>query len=475
MVAERVLTRSGASVVVADEDLFAFANALRGDLLQPGDPGYEDARKVWNGMIDKRPALIARCAGTADVAAAVDFARRHDLLVSVRGAGHNVAGNAVNDGGLMIDLAPMKGVYVDAVGRVAYVQPGCNWGDVDRETQRHGLVTPGGQVSTTGVSGFTLGGGMGYLRRKWGLALDNLVAVEVVTADGAVVTASKTQNPDLFWGIRGGGGNFGIVTSFAFRLHSLGPEIYAAMTVYPIEQAGQVIRNWRDYVLSAPDEVTCDLLVWGLPPSPDVPAEMHWAPVVIVGAMYAGPVEDGERVLRPARELGMPIADFSGPAPYVEVQSRVDPLLPDGQRYYWKSLTFDVFEDGLVERVVQLAADRRTPQTLLALRSLGGAMGRVPEDATAYGYRSAEFNLSIDATWNDPERDDELIAWTRAAWSSLSAETGAGVYLNFAGFGEENDRLARSIYGANYARLVDVKRRYDPTNLFRGNVNIAPE
>ncbi|HMM43091.1 MAG TPA: FAD-binding oxidoreductase [Thermomicrobiales bacterium] len=474
MIAERVLTRGGRSVVIADDDLLAFANALRGDLLQPGDPGYEEARKVWNGMIDKRPALIARCAGTSDVVEAVNFARRHDLLVAVRGAGHNVAGNAVNDGGLMIDLAPMKGVRVDPANRVAYVQPGCNWGDVDSETQRHGLVTPGGQVSSTGVSGFTLGGGMGYVRRKWGLALDNLVAAEVVTAGGEIVTASETEHPALFWGIRGGGGNFGIVTPFTFRLHPLGPEVYAALTIYPIEQTGQVIRKWRDYVLTAPDEVTCDLFIWGMLPSPDVPVEMHWTPVVIMAAMYAGPVEEGERALQPARELGTPLADLSGVHRYLDIQSMTTPVLPNGQRYYWKSLTFDRLDEDIVERIADLTMDRPNTQTLLALRHLGGAMGRVPEDATAYGFRSAEFNFSVDATWNDPTLDDEMIAWTRAAWSSLTEETGAGVYLNFAGFGEDNDRLARMVYGSNYARLADVKRRYDPTNLFRGNINIAP-
>lgn len=447
---------------------------LRGELIQPVDEGYEAARLVWNGLIDKHPALIARCIGAGDAIDSLNFARENDLPVAVRGGGHNVAGNALCDGGLVIDLSQMKAVHVDPVRHTARVQPGANWGDVDKETQIYGLVTPGGQVSTTGVAGFTLAGGMGFLRRKWGLSCDNLISVEIVTAAGQVITASEAEHSDLFWAVRGGGGNFGIVTSFEFRLHPLGPEIYGATTIYSFEEASSVLRNWRDFTLQAPDEVTCDALVWGMPPLPEVPPEMHWAPVVIVAAMYAGPAEEGERVLQPVREMGTPIGDLSARQQYVTMQSDMDALFADGQLYYWKSLFADSLNDEVIDEVVALYASRLSPQTLFALRSLGGAMGQVPEEATAYGNRNALFNVSVDNTWQDPASNEEMIAWARTAWASLRELTDGGVYLNFAGLGENNDRLARAAYGRNYDRLVAVKRRYDPTNFFRGNINIAP-
>jgi FAD/FMN-containing dehydrogenase len=474
MLAERATTLNGRRIVIEDEAILALAGSLRGSLTRPGDAGYDEARQVWNGMIDKYPALVVRCAGTSDVVAAVNFARDHDLLVAVKGNGHNVAGNAVNDGGLLIDLSAMKGISVDPMQRIARAQPGASWGDLDRETQVHGLVTPGGQVSTTGIAGFTLGGGMGYLRRKWGLACDNLVAVEIVTAGSQVLTASESQHPDLFWAVRGGGGNFGIVTSFEFKLYALGPEIYGTATIYPFEEAATVLRGWRDYIAQAPDEVTCDVLVWGMPPLPDVPPEMHWAPVVIVAAMYAGPVEEGERELRAVRQFGTSIGDLSGPTTYVVKQSAVDALFPNGQQYYWKSLSTPDLRDEVIDALVELSTSRPSPQTMVALRELGGATGRVPEEATAYGNRAAQYNISIDNTWTDPADNERMIAWTRDAWSQLREMTGGGVYVNFAGLGEENDSLAHLIHGRNYDRLVAVKRRYDPTNFFRGNVNIVP-
>lgn len=447
---------------------------LRGELIQPDIEGYEEARSVWNGLIDKHPALIARCIGAGDVIDSVNFARENDLRVAVRGGGHNVAGNAVCDGGLVIDLSPMKAVQVDPVKRTARVQPGANWGDVDKETQLYGLVTPGGQVSTTGVAGFTLGGGMGFLRRKWGLACDNLISVEIVTADGQVLNASEIEHPNLFWAVRGGGGNFGIVTSFEFRLHQLGPEIYGTTTIYPLKEATSVLRNWRDFILQAPDEVTCDALLWGMPPLPEVPPEMHWAPVVIVAAMYAGSVEEGEHVLQPLREIGTAIGDLSARQQYVAMQSDMDALFADGQLYYWKSLFADHLSNEVIDEIIALAAAKPSPQALFALRSLGGAMGRVPEEATAYGNRDAMFNISVDNTWQEPSQNDQMLAWTRAAWSRMRDLTDGGVYLNFAGFGEENDALAHAAYGSNYDRLVGVKRHYDPANFFRGNINIAP-
>lgn len=470
----QAVTTRGENTTLDEEATQAFAEKLRGDLLHAGQDGYEEARLVWNGLIDKRPALIARCIGTGDVVDAVNFARENDLLLAVRGGGHNVAGNAVCDAGLVIDCSLMRGVQVDPAERTAHVQPGADWGDLDKETQLHGLVTAGGQVSMTGVAGLTLGGGMGYLRRKWGLSCDNLLSVEIVTADGQVINASEHEYPDLFWAVRGGGGNFGVVTSFEFRLHPLGPEIYGALTIYPFEEATSVLRNWRDFVLEAPDEVTCDALVWGMPPLPEVPPEMHWAPVIILAAMYAGSAEEGERILQPVREMGTPIGDMSARQPYLAMQSDVDALFADGQLYYWKSLFADRLRDEMIDEVIALAAEKPSPQCLFALRSLGGAMGRVPEEATAYGNRDALFNISIDNTWQDPARTDEMIAWTREAWASLRERTGGGVYINFAGFGEEEDTLVRAAYGRNYERLREVKAKYDPDNLFCVNQNIAP-
>lgn len=450
---------------------------LRGELFRPDDLGYQQARRVWNGLIDKHPALIARCTGTADVVAAVKVARANGLEVAVRGGGHNVAGNAVNDGGLVIDLSRMKGIAVDPARRTVRVQPGANWGDVDHETQVHGLVTPGGQVSTTGVAGFTLGGGMGFLRRKWGLAADNLLSVEIVTASGDVITAREGEHDDLFWAVRGGGGNFGIVTSFEFQLHPLGPDCYIAAPIYPLhplEQSREIVRAWRDFIVSAPDEVTSDCLFWAMPPLPHVPAEMHGMPVIILPSVYAGPVDVAETVLQPLRELGVPVADLTHPAPYASIQRDFDVFFPDGGLYYWKSLFVDTMADDTIDTVLDIAADRPSPQVLLALRALGGAMGRVPEDATAYGNRHAQFNLSIDASWSDPAATEQHVEWTRTTWSALRESTGGGVYLNFAGLGEEGEVLARAAHGSNHDRLRQVKRRYDPDNLFRGNINIAP-
>ncbi len=465
---------NGGSQTLSEEEIEEFKNQLRGDLITSQSENYEEARSVWNGLIDKHPALIARCISTGDVVDAINFARENDLLVSVRGGGHNVAGNAVCDKGMVIDCSLMKGIKVDPVARTAHVQPGVDWGDLDKETQLHGLVAPGGQVSMTGVAGLTLGGGMGYLRRKWGLSCDNLLSVEVVTADGQVITASEDENEELFWAVRGGGGNFGVVTSFEFRLHPLGPEIYGALTIFPFEEATSVLQNWRDFALEAPDEVTCDAYIWGMPPLPGVPTEMHWVPVVIIAGMYAGPVEEGEKELQPVSEMGTPIEDLSGPRPYVEMQSDLDPLFADGQLYYWKSLFADGMTDEIIEEVVNSAAGKPSPQCLFALRSLGGAMGQVPEDGTAYGNRDALFNISIDNTWQDPTKTDEMIAWTRATWANLREQTGGGVYINFAGFGEENETLARAAYKQNYERLRKLKARYDPENFFRMNQNIKP-
>ncbi len=468
------MTTTADGRIIDADAVESLAANFRGDLIAPSDPDYDEARKIWNGMVDKRPALIARCSGTADIAAAVGAARSMDLPIAVRGGGHNVAGHALNDDGLVIDLSRLKGISVDSHARTARVQPGANWGDLDRETQLHGLATPGGMMSRTGVAGFTLGGGMGYLRRKWGLASDNLISAEVVTADGNVLTASETEHADLFWAIRGGGGNFGVVTSFEFQLHRLGPEINTAMVVYPAEQIPLVLRNWREYMAQAPDEVCCDMAMTGMPPLPPVPPEMYWAPVMIAFGVYAGPAGEGDAILQPLRELGTPVADMSGRQPYIEVQRALDAAFPDGRQYYWKSFNGSRLSDELIDDFATLCATRPTPQTLVGFRSLGGAMGRIPEDATAYGNRNALFNVSIDASWEDRADTERNVRWVREGWAHLRQLTDASAYVNFAGFGEENDALARSAYGPNFDRLRAIKRKYDPENRFHGNINIAP-
>lgn len=466
---------NGKKFTLNGEEFEAFTNQIRGKIITKQDEDYDEARSVWNGLIDKHPALIVRCINTGDVVDTVNFARGNNLLVAVRGGGHNVAGNAVCDNGLVIDLSEMKGIHVDPEARTANVQPGADWGDLDKETQLHGLVTPGGQVSITGVAGLTLGGGMGYLRRKWGLSCDNLISVEIVTAEGQIITASEDKNEDLFWAVRGGGGNFGVVTSFEFQLFPLGPEIYGTLTIYPFEDATSVLRKWRDFALNAPEEVTCDAYIWGMPPLPNVPAEMHWAPVVIIAGIYAGPVDKGEQLFQPVSEMGTPIEDLSGPRPYVEMQSDLDPLFADGQLYYWKSLFADHLSNEVIDEVVAHADEKPSKQCLFALRILGGAMGRVPEEGTAYGNRDAMFNISIDNTWQDPAKTEDMIAWTREIWSNLRELTDGGIYVNFAGFGEEEDTLNQAAYGRNYDRLQKVKAKYDPDNFFRVNQNIKPK
>ncbi|HUG15993.1 MAG TPA: FAD-binding oxidoreductase [Thermomicrobiales bacterium] len=467
-------TQDQLATALDGREIDAFAASLRGTLIRPGDDQYERARRVWNGMIDKRPGLIARCAGTADVVTAVRFAREAGLQVAVRGGGHNVAGNAVNDGGIVIDLSPMKGISVDSQRRLARAQGGVTWGDLDRETQVHGLATPGGEVSMTGIAGYTLSGGLGLLHRKWGLACDNLLSVEVVTADGDVVHASATKNPDLFWAVRGGGGNFGVVTWFEFQLHPLGPEVFSATTIYALDDALSIMRAWRDFTLHAPNEVTSQAVFWSLPAIPDFPEEMHGMPILITAGLYAGSVNDGERALAPLREFSEPVADLSGPTNYVDMQMSFDDFFPDGVQYYWKSLSLNALEDAMIDEIIDLARHRPSPDTLFALRHLGGAISEVAEDATAYGNRQAQYNLSLDATWRDPADNERNIAWVHGAWSDLRERLNAGVYLNFAGLGEENDLLARAGYGRNIERLRAVKRRYDPTNLFQGNINVAP-
>jgi FAD/FMN-containing dehydrogenase len=441
--------------------------SLRGAVIGRDDPGYDPARRVWNGLIDRYPTVVARCADVADVIEAVRAAQRHRPPVSIRGGGHQVAGSGVCDDGLVIDLSRMRGVHVYAHARTARVQAGATWGDVDRATQVHGLATTGGEVSATGVAGLTLGGGLGVMMRTHGLSCDNLRSVEIVTADGMVRTASRDEHTDLFWALRGGGRGLGVVTSLEFDLHPLGPEVAGALVLYPYEDAREVLRGWRDVALHAPDTIAPELGLWSIPPLPDVPEDLHGTPVVVVGGVYIGPPKEAGPVLAPLRELATPLADMSGTSGYVESQSALDGLFPDGGRYYWKSHMVDDLTDGMIDAMVAADASRPSPESLIIVRTLGGAIGRVGEDETAYPHRSAGFNVSVDGSWHDPALDGGAIEWVRSTWDALAPFATGDVYVNFAGLGDESD-LRTTALGRNQARLEEIRQAYDAGGIFHG-------
>lgn len=443
----------------------ALRRCLRGAVVDRDDPGYDEARRVWNGLVDRRPAVVARCADVADVVEAVRVAREHRPVLSIRGGGHQVAGSAVCDDGLVIDLSSLRGVQVDARTRTARVQAGATWGELDRATQVHGLAVPGGEVSVTGVAGLTLGGGLGATMRAHGLSCDALRSVEIVTADGMVRTASRDEHPDLFWAVRGGGRGLGVATALEFDLHPLGPEVAGALVLYPVEDAAAVLRAWRDAVREAPDTLGPEIGLWSIPPLPDVPVELHGAPVVVVAGLYAGRPADAGPVLAPLQRLGTPLADLSASSSYVEAQSALDDLFPDGGRYYWKSHFVDELTDGLVDALIEHAARRPNPESVIYLRALGGAIARVRDDETAYPHRRAGFNVSVDAIWHDPALDDAAIGWARSTWDALAPFATGGIYLNFAGLGEDGDLRAAAL-GGNAARLDEIRRAYDPDGLF---------
>jgi FAD/FMN-containing dehydrogenase len=463
------------AMTVLDEDTIAeLRQGVRGPLLTPDDPGYDAARAIRNGLIDRHPALIAQPTGTADVVPCVNFARERGLLLSVRGGAHNVAGNAVNDGGLVIDLSRMRGVFVDPDTRVARAQGGATWGDVDHETQLYGLAVPGGVVSSTGIGGLTIHGGYGHLRRTYGLSLDSLLSVEIVTADGQVRTASATENPDLFWAVRGAGSNFGVITSFEFRLHPVGPVVQLCAPFYALEDGPRVIRAWREFVTAAPDELNALLVLWSVPDDEHFPEELRRRPIVVVAAVYAGPAAEGEQLMQPLRELATPLLDLSSPIPYTAMQAAFDPFFPEGRRYYWKSTYIDELSDEAIDTMVAAARARPSGLSGVTFWHLGGAMSRVGDEETAYGRRDAPYLLTAEASWEDPATDEQNIAWARESLAAMRPFSQGGSYLNFPGFGEEKEAMLRASYGPNYDRLVALKTQYDPGNLFRMNLNIPP-
>jgi FAD/FMN-containing dehydrogenase len=452
----------------------ALGERLIGDVIAPHHLEYDEARRVWNGMIDKRPAVIARCSGAADVAEAIRFAREYDLPLSVRGGGHNVAGTALVDDGVVIDLSAMRGVHADPAGRTVHAQGGATWADVDRVTAPLGLATPGGVVSETGVAGLALGGGVSHQRRRDGMTIDNLVSAQLVLADGRRVHASADEHADLYWALRGGGGNFGVVTSFEFRLHELGPEVFGLNVAYPLEDAARVLAGWRDAVEDAPDELSTAGLIWSLPVVDELPEELRGVPYVGVAGMWAGDPDEGERATRRLRELATPLLDMSARASYPEFQTSLDPFFPAGVRRYWKALYLDGFSDAAIETTVDWSERRPSGDTLVIVRHCGGAMARVGAEETAFGDRSSEWMLSIDSSWQDPADDERNVAYTRAFWDAAVPFSDGKTYFNFPGLFEEGDAAVRSSYGANHDRLARIKSAYDPENVFRLNQNIRP-
>ena len=452
------------------------ASQLAGQLIRPGDHGYDEARLVWNGMIDRRPALIAKCASVADVVACVNFAREQDMLVSVRGGRHNVAGHAINDDGLVIALSPINQVEVDVEARIARAGGGATIGDLDGATQPYGLATAMGVVTATGVAGLTLGGGYGWLRNKYGLSCDNLIAAEVVTASGQVVRASLEENFDLLWGLRGGGGNFGIVTEFTYQLYPVGPEVMFVFVFHDGrgQRMHEAVRFGRDFSMAAPDEVSTIIALGKIPPEEDFPEELHNVPFVLYGAMYAGPAEEGKRILRPLIDVGEPLLDFSGVMPYVEAQQAFDADYPDGRRYYWKSLNLNRLGDKVIARIVHFAQLQPSPFSTLDLWHVGGAVSRVGADESAFFGRKAAFMLGGEANWEGAAGDNENISWLRALMDEMAQFSDGSRYLNFAGFQEEGDEMMEKAFGPQYERLAALKRKYDPNNFFRLNQNIKP-
>jgi FAD/FMN-containing dehydrogenase len=460
---------------LTEELLSSLRMQLRGVAAAAGEREYDERRVPFNAMHPDRPDVVVRPTGTADVVAAVGFAREHDLELVVRGGGHSVGGLSSADGGLVIDLSLMRGVQVDPEARLARVQGGAVLGDLDRETQVFGLAAPGGVVSETGVAGLTLGGGYGWLRRKYGLACDNLVSAQVVCADGVVRTASADTNPELFWALRGGGGNFGIVTSFTFRLHPVGPVVAFAGVFYPVGAAAEVLPGYRTYFADAPDEVSAEALSITMPADPSLPESVHEQQCFLVGAVYAGDPDEGMAVLQPLRELATPLADISQPLPFTFVQTAFDGFFPRGNvRAYWKSMYVADLSDEVIEIVARRSAERPSPLTFVDTYMMGGAINEVGADETAFAERSAPFMVSVHGNWTNAEDDEANVTWVRETWSEV-ANLGLGsTYLNFSGPDDAAPARAASGFGGNLERLERIKAEYDPDNVFHHNNNIVP-
>ena len=467
------MTTTQAPNVVGEATMGELQAAVRGQVIRPGDSDYDEARAVWNAVHDKHPALIIRCTGTADVIKAVEFARSQGLPLAVRGGAHSIAGFSTCDGGVVLDLSPMKAVTVDPHRRRAVAQGGTTWADFDHETQAFGLAVTGGLVSTTGLGGFTLGGGIGWLLRRHGLTCDNLVGADVVLADGRLVHASAEENSDLFWGLRGGGGNFGVVTSLEYALHPVGPTILGGLLFFPGEAAKDVLIRWRELTTTMPDELTSLVVLTTAPPVPFLPESVHGTPIVAVGAVYCGPLDGGEDVVRPLRTLADPIADLIGAVPYVAMQQLLDPLWQAGAHNYFTSAMLDSLPDSAVDELIARWSAKPTPQSELHVHHAGGAMARVPAAETAFAQRSSPYILNVIARSVDGEGFADRVAWARNARAALASYGPDAMYVNFTGEAGE-DKVRASYPPQTYAKLAAIKNRYDPTNVFRLNQNIPP-
>ena len=469
----RITTTDGREADLAQEAVAALKARLRGPVILPGEAGYDDVRTIWNAMIDRRPALVVRCVGTADVIASVQFAREHDVLLCIKGGGHNIAGLAVADGALMLDMSLMRGVWVDRERKLAHAQAGCLLGDVDRDTQLHGLAAVLGFVSLTGVAGLTLGGGFGYLTRRWGWTSDNVQGMDVVTADGRLVRADERGNADLFWGLRGGGGNFGVVTGIDYVLREVGPEIVGGIVAWPVSEAPRVLELYRTLAEAAPQELTLIALIRLAPPAPWLPADVHGKPIVGILACYSGAVDAGEKLVAPIKSLGKPVGDVLIRRPYAQLQSLLDATQPKGRRYYWKSEYLPAVEPALCDELLSHAARFQSPHSALILFQVGGALNALAADHSAVGNRDARYVLNITSAWDRRDDDAANIEWARTTWTGLRSFSTGGNYINFQTEDESADRLQAAL-GTGFERLAQIKAKWDPENVFRTNRNIAP-
>jgi FAD/FMN-containing dehydrogenase len=458
---------------LTDETVGALRRRLHGPLLRPGDHGFEEATSLWNAMIQRTPTFVVQPSHTADVVAAVDFARRHDAAISVRGRGHNIAGTSLAHGGVTLDMSQLRQVVVDPDRRVAVVQPGCQLGDVDRAAQRHGLATPLGFVSEVGVAGLTLGGGLGYLTRRFGWTVDNLLEVEIVTADGLVQRASRDENADLFWAVRGAGANFGVVTSFTFRLHEVGPNVVGGLVAWPFARADEVLAAYRTLTEEAPRELAAWLLLLHAPPAPFVPTEWHGRRICAMAVCYSGDLDRTDEALAPIRALGEPIVDLLHEQPYTEVQSYLDATEPRGICHYWRTEFLSELGDGLLDTMRDITAETDLAEAEIGVLHIGGALNERPEDDGAVGNRDARYAIGAKAMWPPEAAGERIVSWVRAAHERIRPHSTGRTYVNFHGDDEDHARV-RATYGVNYDRLVELKRRYDPENLFRSNRNIVP-
>lgn len=460
--------------IIDNKELANFKTNFSGSVIMPNDSDYGIARSVWNGLIEKFPALIVRCKNTKDVQEALSFAKDTQLLVAIRGGGHHVAGYGVCDDGMVIDMSAMKKVEVDPQARTVTVEAGARWKDVDPITQKYNLATPGGEVSDTGVAGLTLGGGVGYLRRKFGLSIDNLLSVKMITAQGQLLKADRDNNSDLYWALRGGGGNFGVVVSFTFQLHLVGPDVTALSTMVPLDSLRETFDTWRRFTITAPDEASTAFGVWSIPEHPDIPEKLHGTPVCLFDGVHCGPHDVGEQLFMPLRQASTPLLDESGQTSYLEVQTAFDEFMKPGDLYYWKSLYLDELSDELIDTFMSWVSRRPSPRILVIIRHLGGAVSRIDERETAYRNRRAEYMLSIDGAWTDPKETERNIEWIKGFWDALSQYSDGGMYINFAGIDEQDTTLWQACHGGNDKRLSEIKRIYDPDNFFRVNQNIKP-